>query len=306
MASRLALPIWFAMFAADRLLSHGWFWLDFEIYRHAATVALEGGNPWLATVAGYRFAGPPPTLLPYLGLALLPDQVAHLLSAAALGAAALAVVRMLRLPLWWLLYPPIVEGLISQNPDIAVIALLLLPGPVAGLGPVLKLYGAIPLLVDRRWSAIAVGVIVAIPSLALMTSFAPASSDVLQVLQRQATGLSAWGTPLAVPTALALLVLRDRGSSWLIVPALWPATQLHYACLALPVLARKPVLAAAFAASIAGLGPAAVIGWAALVLTRRAVRAFAPTRQGAALGSLHDSGPEAPLVLEPTTGAALP
>ena len=280
-AGRLALPIWFGILSVNRLLvciENGWVAIDLRIYRHAAEVALAGGNPWAAEVAGFRFAAPPPTLVPYLVLAWLPEPVAYVLSGVTLIAAALLAVRRLRLPIWWLLFPPIADSLIVQNPDVAVLALLLLPGPIAGLGPVVKVYGAVPLLLQRRWPALLVAALGVIPSIAMAPLFISQAGEVASVLEAQAVGLSAWGTWLLLPTILALVVVRGRGSSWLAVPALWPDTQLHYSCLALPVVATRPLLAAALSLGVPGLIPASVIAWAVAIAVRRRLQAQPPGR----------------------------
>ena len=59
----------------------------------------------------------------------------------------------------------------------------------------------------------------------------------------QAGNLSAVGTWLLVPTVIALAYLRGRGASWLVVPALWPSTQLHYSTIGTPAAKRSPLIA---------------------------------------------------------------
>jgi hypothetical protein len=232
---------------------------DFFIYREAAVVALNGGDPWASSYLGYRFAAPPPTLLPYLILALLPQALAALVSVLVLGGAAIAVVRKLNLPVWWLLFPPIVDSLLAQNPDVLVIALLVAGGATAGLAPVFKLYAALPLLLQQRWRPLVIAGLISLASLPLVPAYLQHVSEMGALLASQAEGgLSAWGTPLLIPTAVALLLFDRKTASWLIVPALWPSTQLHYSSLALPALGSRWLLAAALAVPIPGLAPAAI------------------------------------------------
>ena len=136
----------------------------------------------------------------------------------------------------------------------------------------MKTYAAIPLLLDgRRW-ALAVGVGLSLVTLTLWVAFFGQLGSITQRLSNQSFGgLSAWGTWLMIPTALALVVLRRRGASWLAVPGLWPYTQLHYSCLALPVAATNPVLAFLFSFSIPLLPPMAIIAYAfGIILARLA------------------------------------
>jgi hypothetical protein len=214
-------------------------------------------------VDGLRFAGPPPTLLMYLPAALIPESVA----VAAYGllnlAAAIILVRSLRLPWWWLLFPPLSGGVIVGNPDPIVACLVVCGGRLAGLAVPLKVYAAIPLLLQRRFAALALGVAVSAVTLPLLPTFLADAGVVASTFDTFADGrLSAWGTPLFVPTLIAILLLRRSGGEWLAVPALWPHTQLHYACLALPALRHRPVVAIALSIGFVQLAPVAIIAQA--------------------------------------------
>ena len=67
--------------------------------------------------------------------------------------------------------------------------------------------------------------------------------NVITRLDEQSQGFSAWGTWWMIPTIAALWLLRRRGAEWLVVPGLWPSTQMHYATLSLPVIHRFPIAA---------------------------------------------------------------
>ena len=257
-----------ALLGAWRL---GTFAIDLRIYRAAAEAALGGANPWTAAVDGLGFAAPPPTLLPYFPAALLPELLAIAIYGALTLGAALIAIRTLRLPWWWLLFPPIVDSLIVLNPDVIVIALLLAGGRwTAGVSLPFKVYAALPLLIARRWVPLAVGVGLCLLSIPWWIPFIEARDGVAASLQAQSFGgLSAWGTWLLVPTALALVALRDRDAQWLAVPGLWPYTQLHYAALALPVAARSPIVAFGLSFPVALLTPLVIILYAIGVVLRR-------------------------------------
>ena len=158
------LLVTFVMVTVARLINAArleTFAIDLRIYRAAADAALAGHDPWAVAVHGLTFAGPPPTLLAYMPAAVLPEAVAIALYAVVSVVAAVAVLRALHLPLWWLLFPPISESLIVLNADILVIALLVaaprfaaLVDPAQGLrrraaGPVAALAAT-----DRRLRAV--------------------------------------------------------------------------------------------------------------------------------------------------------
>jgi hypothetical protein len=251
--SQVMLPIWFVASAIVMVLSYridGYIGIDVAIYREAALAALNGENPWASPVNGYTFAGPPPTLLLFIPFAIVPLEVAYVAVGLLGTAAAVFAVRTLSLPLWWVLFPPVFESVIVGNPDVLVLALLLLPGRLAGLAIVAKVYAVVPLAYQRRWKAVAIGAIVAMATLPLWPLFIADLSNVTGSLDRQSQGLSAWGSILMVPTIAALWLLRRDGAEWLAVPALWPHTQLHYAAVSLPIVAKSPIAAAVMGLSV--------------------------------------------------------
>jgi hypothetical protein len=90
--------------------------------------------------------------------------------------------------------------------------------------------------------------------------------EISATLARQSgNGYSAFYYPLLlVPTAIAIALLwrRDRkAAAWLVVPALWPSTEFHYATFAQPVM--TPMLAILLAVPIPQLAPIAVIVYVA-------------------------------------------
>lgn len=246
-AADYGLPIWFLLLAVSTVagyISIDYIGIDVLLYRQAAIEALTGGNPWAIQANDLAFAGPPMTLLFYLPLSFVPLQVATIATMSLGVAAAVLIVRRLDLPIWWVLFPPIVESVLVGNPDVLVVALLLVRGPVAGLAAGLKVYALIPLILQRRWSAVAVAGLVVAVSLPWLFAFIDNLSVVTEVLNTQTGQLSAWGTWAILPVGVALLILRRQGAEWLIVPAMWPNTQWHYASMALPAVNRYPIAAA--------------------------------------------------------------
>lgn len=251
------LPIWFAL-NSTLLLEYyistpGSFGFDIRLYRMAADAWLAGQNPWTPTLAFDRFhmvtyAGPPPTLLPSLMLAWIPIDVVVLLFTLLSGGAAMWTIHQLKLPVWWILFPPIFSGIWVGNLNIIVIALLVSGSSLGGgIATVFKIYAAVPLLILGRWKAlVAAGAILVLtlpflPWAAFLTEYPRISA----LLTGQAWGgeTSVLTSPLAtVGAAIGILLLGRNRAAWLAVPTLWPATQLHYTVLALPVL--SPVLAA--------------------------------------------------------------
>jgi hypothetical protein len=253
----------------------GTFALDLRIYRAAAQALFAGENPWNAGVLGITFAAPPPTLIAYIPAGLLPEPLAIALYGAISLVAAAATLRALSLPFWWLLFPPLSEGLMQLNPDVVVIALLVRPSPLAGLAMVMKIYAALPLLLGERWRALFVGVGLCLLSAPLWPQFLEAAGTVALALPAQSGGgLSAAGTWLLVPVVISLVYLWRRGAEWLAVPAIWPYAQFHYSTLALPVAARNFGVALLLCAPIAMAAPIATLYYAAFVFLSARLAAY--------------------------------
>lgn len=281
-ATTSVLLVVFALNTAERLIGaaeHATFAVDLRIYRAAADAAITGGDPWAASVGGLTFAGPPPSLLPYVPAALLPEGVAIVLYGALGVLAALIALRAVHLPPWWLLFPPISDCLIVLSSDVLVVALLLAVPRLAALSVVLKVYAAVPLALAARWRPLAIGLGLCLLSVPWWGDFFAARGSIADSLQTQSFGgLSAWGSWLMVPTVLALIALRRHGADWLAVPALWPYTQLHYSVLALPVAAKSPLVAFLLSFAVWPLPAVAAIVYALQLIL---VRYAAPYRAGA-------------------------
>ena len=242
--TRVVLPAYFfahstalvAIFLVEGLVG-----IDARIYSAAVRVWMEGGDPWATAVDGFYFAAPPPTLLPFVPFAVLGESLSAAIWVGGSAAAAVFIVRSLGLTWWWILFPPITNGVLAGNADVLVVALVLARSDVLGtIASFLKIYALLPILGDRRWRTLAmagVALLITAPVLPWGT-YVGQFSEIAAILDAQALGISAFGTLwLIVLVVIALAALGQRLAGWLAVPALWPSAQLHYSVLALPALA---------------------------------------------------------------------
>jgi hypothetical protein len=239
------LPVYFAAHSAAMgayFISHGLVGVDGRIYAAAATAWLAGQDPWDAAVQGFRFAAPPPTLVPFVPFALLGQDISGVFWVAASVIAAAAIIHQLKLSWWWVLFPPLANGILAGNADVLIVALVLTRVPLAGaLASFLKIYALLPIAAERNWRALLTAGLLLMVSAPLLpwATYLAQSEQILATLDRQAIGISAYGIVwLMAGVSLGLLRVGVMRGGWLAVPALWPSTQLHYSTLALPALAR--------------------------------------------------------------------
>ena len=261
---QIALAAWFIWLSYQRvarLLKDGVpLGQDIQIYYRAVQEWLAGGDPWSASVAVnphaiFHYAGSPATTVLLAPSALFSEGQFTALWLVLSAMSAVAIVRWLKLPIWWLLFPPTVEALYSGNPQLVVLMLLLAGAGRAGVAAdtiavTLKVYAIVPLLAERRPRRIvyALGLTLATVVVApwLWTEYLTQFGAISARLEREsAGGFSAFYHPvLLVPTAIAIILLwrRDRkAAGWLAVPALWPSSEFHYSTFAQPVM--TPILA---------------------------------------------------------------
>ena len=262
---------------------------DAHIYYRGSAAWLAGQNPWTtgSVLNGrlFTYSGLPPTAILLAPLTLLPEEAFVWLWLVLSFAAAIVVIRALRLPVIWVAYPPLLYGVLAANPHVVVLALLVVGGTWGGaLASVIKVVAIPPLLGERRWRALllaaaAIGGTVVLFS-GTWSSFLHQAGTIQDSINAESGGgLSAWGKPyLFIPTLISLGVLAlldPRAAGWLAVPALFPTTQYYYAMFALPI---DPFLAAAMAFPVAWMPALATIGYTAvrLVAWRRSGRARQP------------------------------
>jgi hypothetical protein len=162
--------------------------------------------------------------------------------------------RQLRLPGYWLFFPPLFQTIVLGHPEVLVLALVATSKPIAGLAVLLKPYSIFPLVAERNWRGIAVAIVGGAATLLVLPwgRFFAEGSMIGANLARQAAHTdSVFGLPLLMGVALvALALLGIRRALWLAVPVLWPYAQLNYKTMTIPML--SPLLAAAWALPLPG------------------------------------------------------
>lgn len=271
---------WFVVISAMRLLviSDAVPGFDGRLYRAATVAWMNGGDPWSVYGGAIRFAAPPPSLLAMVPFAVIPEDVAvAVIIAIGLVGTGWAI-RHLGLPLWWLAFPPFIDGLYNANPHV-----LLLPLLVAGAAPaavLVKLYGGLVPLVLGQWRAVAFAAAALVVTAPLLpwAAFIEKWPSLTQTLAEQSDGgMSATANPVLIPVAIAALILMGRKrAAWWIVPTLWPSTQWYYASLAMP--GATLLSAAVLAAPVPWASTLAAAMVAAEVVIRRRGIAWGPVR----------------------------
>jgi hypothetical protein len=239
-------------------LPFGW---DAPVYTEAARAWLDGGNPWAPNGYAFPFAGPPPSFLPFLPFVLLPPWATSIAWIVIAAGSAVYSLRRLGMPIWWLLFPPVSLAIMAGSSALFVTALLVRGGVIAdGLAVATRVYAAIPLLILGQWRSL----VVAGGMLAVTLPMWPqwfAERELWVGAFAAVEGLSATGW--LIPFALVGLVLMGRErAAWLVVPVLWPDTQLYYAVIALPALVRTPIVALAIALPVPGMVVLGMLGQA--------------------------------------------
>jgi hypothetical protein len=240
---------------------------DARLYIAATRAWLDGDNPWSVHLAGNYYAAPPPSLLAMLPVVWLPPGLDVAVVTLAVAGAAIWTVRLLGLPWWWLLFPPLVQCVLSANIHGLLIPLILARG--GAFAALAKVYAVVPLAVLGRWRALAT-LLVILAATAFVLPWPDYLRDAGLIAQRLEDQ-----TELAVPTAVLLvlspvallamtIVGRDR-AAWLAVCALWPSQQFYYGTLAMPV--KSKIVGALMALPVPGNGVLALLALA--LVTRR-------------------------------------
>jgi hypothetical protein len=281
----VALAAWFITLSLMRLarLATDDPFSDSTLYLRGTAAWLRGEDPWSVHMMTLYFAAAPPSLLPMVPFALLPEPVGLAVLFVLALTASMWTLRRLGLPWWWITWPPLVDNLWNGNPQLFLVPLLL--GPVAWLAPILKAYAIVPLVIQFRARALLVTAAIILVTLPLLPwgLFLSRLSETSMLLSEQSRGgMSAWFFPVLVPFAVIALVAMGRErASWWAIPALWPSTQWYYSLMAMPAV--TPLTAAILAAPVQG-GPAVAAIVAAIELAWRARRAGSARVQTGASG----------------------
>jgi hypothetical protein len=278
----ILLPVMFAIGSADFglavLLDPRSVGSHAVIYTEAARAWLEGGNPWTVGPPSAVFAGPPTMLLPFVPFVALPGDVTRVIWVAGTAILAVLVLRLLRLPGWWIGFPPIFHAILLGHPEILVLWLIVGGGLVSGLAAVIKPYAGLPLLAERRWLAIAFGLVVVVITVPLLPwqEFIQMLPTISAIYGQQTTSSdSTFGSPVLMIVAVgALALLGWRRGLWLATPLLWPGAQPIYKVVSVPALSPLIALIWALPVPIAAATHATLIA----VVIEAAVRQLGSRR----------------------------
>lgn len=240
------------------------------IYTDAARAWLTGGNPWTVGPSAVVFAGPPPMLLPFVPFVFMPDLVVRIAWVGGMAALAVWLLRRLRMPGYWIGFPPLFSAIVLGHVEVVVLFLLVVGGVASGLSAVIKPYAGFALLAERRWRAIALGGGIGLASLLVLPwrQFLDELPRIGANLARQSQGDSVFGDPALMAVAVvALAALGLRQGLWLVTPLLWPSAQPIYKVASIPFI--PPILAIAWASEIPGATLVGVVVLATLTVIDR-------------------------------------
>jgi hypothetical protein len=274
---RIGLPAWFIAVDLLWIAKPDVLGIDARHYQLASTAWLQGSDPWKVTEAGVGFAAGPHTLLFYAPTSMLPLGFSVAAWTIAGLVAAVWLLRRLELPIWFIAFPPLAHAIWNGNSQTIVLALLVAGGTLTAVVAVaLKLYAGVTLVFRPRVAIVTGLVLLATLPLLPWQMYLQDAPVIAQSLSLTWNG-SAWRLPvLILPTLLALWILRDRGSEWLAIPAVWPATEFYFAAMALPALSPKArpglpnrsLVTAALALPAPLIAPLVVLASAAWVVWR--------------------------------------
>jgi hypothetical protein len=261
-----AMPVLLAVLDTRLIGSHA------LIYTGAAQAWLAGGDPWSVGPKAVVFAGPPSMLAPYVPFVGADPMVTRVIWVVGAAVLALWILRQLKLPGYWIAFPPLLEGVILGHPEILVLAALVVGGATAGIAPFIKPYAGMALLAERNVRGVAAAVILTLASFLILPwrQFVAELPTINENLARQARGDSVFGEPLLMVVALLALVgLGWRRGLWLSVPVLWPYAQPIYKTMSVP--AMSPVIAIFWALPLPGATLVGLVAEAVLIQLDRRV-----------------------------------
>jgi hypothetical protein len=255
--TELVLLVWFSAMSTWRVIGpaikgpvdFGW---DAVVYAHAARALLDGGDPWQSGVPDITYAAPPPSLIPFLPFAYLPDLAVQAIWVTLSIVAALYTFRRLGLKWWWFMFPPVLLAIAAGSSALPLVALMVRGGVISDAVAVAgRVYSAVPLVLLGRVRALLLAaalLVVTAPFLAWDQYIRDLPAIARLLPEQSGGGNSALAVPLLIPVAVVgLLLVGRRKAAWLAVPALWPNAQDYYAVIALPVAAEVPIATLAMA-----------------------------------------------------------
>jgi hypothetical protein len=240
------------------------------IYTDAANQIVTGGDPWASGPPAAIFAGPPTMLIPFLPFIPLPELPIRVAWIAIDIVVAAWALRRAGMPGYWIAFPPLVQSVVLGHPEVLLLGLLVVRGAWSGLALIVKPYAAAPLVAERRWTALAVGVAALVVTAPFLPwpRFVEELPKIRDIIVAQNTGDPVFGDPIPMTIAIvAVLALGVRRALWLSVPVLWPYAQPNYKVMTVQAIA--PVLAIVWAIPMHGSTLTGIVVLAALVTINR-------------------------------------
>jgi Protein of unknown function (DUF2029). len=262
-------------------------------YTEAAAAMLSGGDPWLTGPPGAVFAGPPAMLVPFIPWVLVPPGLTRIAWVVVMAVLALDIIRRLRMPLYWMAFPPLFQAIAIGHIEVLVLWLLVAGRMLSGLAAFIKPYAILPLIAERRIASLAllgVAIVVTFPFLP-WARFIDELPLIQHTITSQANGDSTFGAPLLMLVGiLGLAALGLRRAIWLATPVLWPSAQFIYKVNSIPQL--SPIIAVCWALPVPGATLVGVLIEAALMQVGRKRRLPAWIETGLGAPSLRSERTE--------------
>jgi hypothetical protein len=161
----VALAAWFITISVMRLahLATADPFSDSTLYLRGTAAWLRGEDPWSVHMTTLYYAAAPPSLLPMVPFAVLPESVGLAVLFVLSLAASFWTLRRLGLPWWWITWPPLVDNLWNGNPQLFLVPLLL--GSAAWFAPIVKAYAVVPMIIQLRVRTIFITAVVVLLTL---------------------------------------------------------------------------------------------------------------------------------------------
>jgi hypothetical protein len=214
------MSLWYLAVPLAIGLPFGW---DAVVYTHAAAALVGGTDPWLTRWSNISFGAPPPSLIPYVPFIWLPDAAIATLWIGISALSAIYIIRRLRLPWFWLMFPPITLGVAGGSGAVLCVALLVRGGVVGeAFAVATRVYAVIPLVVRARWRSMAWSIAVLVVTAPFLgwPTYVAARDRVAAMFEGQTANLSSFAAVWLIPVAVVCLVLLGRArAAWLAVPA---------------------------------------------------------------------------------------
>jgi hypothetical protein len=196
-------------------------------------------------------------LLVYAPFVPIGPQASRCLVGIVCVGAAVAAIRRSNISLVWMAWPPLFYAVVHGSFD-SVIPALLVTG-LGGAAAFVKPY--VVAVVSSKQLATLIALLVLTLPLLPWAMFVSELGTIGESFRTQSLALSVFGEPLWM-IAVGIAAWRvGPEARWLIVPAIWPMARFQYGVMALPFVARRPLLAMGLAIPLPGAAAATLICW---------------------------------------------